>query len=378
LEPPVEEPLSIANLTLNLTNRCNLHCPFCDNGARAGEEVPVDILVNFLRAGRSAFSNDASLIVLGGEPLIRANRLFQLIEKAGDLFARPPMISTNGTLLSQEVVSRLSETRVEVQVSIDSANPELHDRGRGQGVHQKAIAGIRRLVDAGVYTIISMVFKQSTIDGMAGFLALAKELKVQEARFIPLRNAGAAAQADANKKELPDLMAAFQTLLATLEKCPEYTRLLARDFFSIAAAQCRYSSSRVSCGIGRRVIFIDADGSLYPCPNHVKETFRLGHVSTDSLEKILFHSEAMQNVRNQYHVSRYSQCSRCPFRRWCAGDCRGEVLATTRNPHAPSPHCDELKQMYTAILRLLAEGDSRVGGISAGMSRENANNRFLV
>jgi radical SAM protein with 4Fe4S-binding SPASM domain len=378
IDPPIEEPLSIANVTLNLTNRCNLHCPFCYNGARAGEEVPVDDLVDFLRAGRTAFSRDASLIILGGEPLIRANRLFQLVEKAGDLFAKPPMISTNGTLLDKEIVSRLSATRVEVQVSIDSANAEIHNRGRGKGVHEKAIAGIRRLVDAGVYTIVSMVFKQSTIGEMAGFLSLASELKVNEARFIPLRNAGAAANADANRRELPNLVAAFETLLGILENTPEYIKLLARDFFSIAAAQCHYSSSRVNCGIGRRVIFIDADGTLYPCPNHVKDAFRLGHVRTDSLEKTLLYSDAMQRIRDNYRVSRYPQCVKCPFKRWCAGDCRGEVLATTDNPYAPSPHCDELKQMYTVILWRLAEGDSRVSGISAGMSVEDAKNRFLV
>jgi len=378
LEPLEEEPLSIANVTLNLTNRCNLKCSFCYNGSRIGEEVALDDLADFLRVGRRAMSSDASLIILGGEPLIDANRLFGLLERVGDLFVRPPMISTNGTRLDQQMVSRLAATRVEVQVSIDSANPEVHDSGRGAGVHAKALAGIRRLVDAGVYTIISMVFKQSTIAEMAGLLDLANALGVNEARFIPLRGVGAASNTNAVNRDLPDLMAAFETLLTTLEKHPEYGRLLLRDFFSIAAAQCRHASSRVSCGIGRRVIFIDADGKLYPCPNHVKDAFYLGDVRVDSLEHVLRRSDAMRFVRNQYHVSRYSKCTKCPFKRWCAGDCRGEVLANTNDPHAASIHCQSLKKMYLRILWLLADDDPRIGSVTASISPDEVSSRFLV
>jgi radical SAM protein with 4Fe4S-binding SPASM domain len=371
---PDEEPLSIANVTFNITNRCNLSCPFCYNGLRDRQEVAIDDVVRFLRAGQKVFSKDASLIVLGGEPLLVPERLFALIDRAGGLFSRPPMISTNGTRLNDAMVARLAKARIEVQVSLDSADEATHDRGRGKGVYAKAVAGIRRLVDAGVYTIMSMVIKKSTLSGMADFLALSDELKVDEARFIPLRQVGAVSESCATSADLPDPLAGFEQLTAVLEAYPEYGRLLARDFFSIAAVQCRFSSSRVSCGIGRRVIFIDADGGIYPCPNHVTEAFRVGNITTDVLENVL--EQAMAPIRARYHIDLFSRCRTCPFRRWCAGDCRGEVVATTSDPAAPSPHCNSLRTMYKRILWRLALNDG-VGNVLGASSRHNAKNTFL-
>ncbi len=374
---PREEPLSIANVTFNITNRCNLRCPFCYNAERKGEEIPIDQVVGFLRSGMQSLSKDASLIILGGEPLLVPERLIPLVEGAGEIFQRSPMISTNGTRLDGEMVARLANIPIEVQVSLDSAHEEIHDRGRGKGVHRRAVAGIHRLVKKGVYTIVSMVIQRETVKEMEDLLALARDLGVNEARFIPLRNVGAAATSRTVVTELPDFLLGFQQLLSILDRHPEYGELLARDYFSIAAVQCRHSASRVSCGIGRRVIFIDADGTLYPCPNHVNDLFKLGHVAEDPLAEVLAAPDRMGRIRALYHIDRYPECAACPFKRWCAGDCRGEVLATTGNPLAPSPHCEALKQMYTEILWRLATGDAHVGGLLRGPSVHNAGNTYL-
>jgi radical SAM protein with 4Fe4S-binding SPASM domain len=374
---PNEEPLSIANVTFNITNRCNLHCPFCYNAKRDGDEAAIDTVLNFLRSGQKVFTPDASLIILGGEPLLDPERLLDLVDRGGELFSRPPMISTNGTRLDGALVNRLAKSRLEIQVSLDSADEATHDRARGKGVYARAVEGIRLLVDAGVYTIISMVITRNTVEQMGEFLALADKLKVDEARFIPLRKVGAAAESSVKADNLPDPLVGFEQLTAILDEHPEYGRLLARDFFTIAAEQCRFSSSRVSCGIGRRVIFIDADGTLFPCPNHATEAFRLGHIETDSLETILKGADRMGRIRKLYHVDNYRQCAKCPFKRWCAGDCRGEVLAMFKKPTAPSPHCKSLRKMYKQILWRLALGDSKLGGLLQESPRHSAKNTFL-
>ena len=46
---------------------------------------------------------------------------------------------------------------------------------------------------------------------------------------------------------------------------------------------------------------------------------------------------------------------------WCAGDCRGEVVASCGDWRQPSPHCDELREVYRWILWLLASGRSPLG-----------------
>ncbi len=376
--PPTQmsEPVEIANITLNLTNRCNLSCPFCYNGDRAGEEIPVAKIVSFLEAGAQVMSRDASLIILGGEPTLDPKRLLEFLDAAGPLFVRAPMISTNGTLLDDELVGELAARRVEVQVSLDSHRPDAHDASRGDGVFATAVEGIARLVAAGVHTIVSMVLQSSNIEDMENYLKLATDLGVNEARFIPLRNAGAAGDHDPGAA--PDRYAAFENLLDILARRPEFSRLLVRDFFSISMIQCRYTTSRVSCGIARRVIFIDADGEVYPCPNHVTPGFALGNVADDSLQHVLRDCVLANELRDRYRVDRYTRCRDCPFSHWCAGDCRGEVIAVTGDPAAPSPHCKELRAMYTRMLWLIADEDPRLAGLPERPAGKAAKDTFMV
>ncbi|MCP4676673.1 MAG: radical SAM protein [Deltaproteobacteria bacterium] len=372
---PAEEPVEIANVTLNLTNRCNLNCGFCYNAGLDKPAVSVEKLSLFIKNAQSDMSKDASLIILGGEPTLVPDRLFYLLDSVGDIFSQAPMISTNGTRLSRDIVKKFSDRRVEVQVSLDSHDSKVHDAGRGKGVFHRAITGIQRLVDAGVYTIVSMVYKQSNIQDMEGYLNLAMSLGVNEARFIPLRRVGAAK--NYQESEQPDQLAVFEHLLDILDRKPKLSELLKRDFFSIAMLQCRTSTSRVSCGIGRRVIFIDADGGIYPCPNHVTPDFLLGGVGTDTLYNILNKNHVMRGLRERYHVNRYTQCSKCAFKHWCAGDCRGEVLALTGIQTAPSPHCEQLFRMYTRILWLIAQGDTRLNNMAANSNRKDVKDTFL-
>ncbi len=354
-----EEPLSIANVTLNITNNCNLKCSFCYNGTRNRQEADVLKIAEFLRNSKETLSNDSSLIILGGEPLLDPKRLFLFLESVRGIFSRPPMISTNGTKITADIASQLAAANVEVQVSLDSYDPEAHDKSRGHGVFERASKGIEQLVKAGVYTIISMVVTKQTLAHMEGIFHLANSLQVNEARFIPLRNTGAAALNSKILESIPNPMHGFSMLLDILKRYPQYASLLGRDFFSVAAAQCSNCATRISCGIGRRVIFIDADGDLYPCPNHVMPDLNLGNILTSNMKAIMS-CLTMQTIRDRYHIDRFVSCNRCAFRRWCAGDCRGEVIATYKNPHAPSPNCSSLKKMYSEMLWCLALNDLRL------------------
>jgi radical SAM protein with 4Fe4S-binding SPASM domain len=363
-EPPASapEPLRIANLTVNLTNRCNLRCRWCYNAGRRTDEMPVGPLMDAIAAAKPIFDPAASFIVLGGEPLIAPERLWAALDRAAGVFAEPFLISTNGTLLDAAAVCGLASRRVEVQVSLDGVDAVRNDAVRGAGVFAKAVAGAQRLVDAGVPTILSMVYTRDSANDIEPYLDLALRLGVHEARLIPMRMIGGGAAAAA---ACPDQHTILTRLLDVLRRRPEFGRLLKRDYFSILATMCRASAQRTNCGIGRRVVFVDADGAVYPCPNHVFPDLRAGDLRTDRLVEIVERSPVMRAVRERYDVRRYTRCRACPFRHWCAGDCRGEVLATTGDPAAPSPHCAELRHIFIEMFWQIALGECTLGSVPA-------------
>jgi MoaA/NifB/PqqE/SkfB family radical SAM enzyme len=118
----------------------------------------------------------------GGEPLLRED-IFELISHVNQKKA-VPILFTNGLLLTQENVDKLSKAGLySLFVSIDSPLPDEHDKLRGvAGLFETAIEGIKRAKEKGIFVGFSSYATQSsTKDG--------KYKKIHElARRLGLQN----------------------------------------------------------------------------------------------------------------------------------------------------------------------------------------------
>ncbi|MBU6996112.1 MAG: radical SAM protein [Theionarchaea archaeon] len=137
------------------TYDCNLNCPYCyekkdpmtsltdDSCARISKFV--ERLIERQRA------RELDFLMYGGEPLLEIEHMMQLIRHftvaAGDTgFTFSVSMTTNGTLLTPEIVSELEQYPVEVvQVTLDGPK-SLHDLKRvyasGKGTYEDIIRGI--------------------------------------------------------------------------------------------------------------------------------------------------------------------------------------------------------------------------------------------
>lgn len=117
------------NLLLQVTNRCNMRCSFCDfwpNGVPPSEELTLD---DYRRLEEELTRLGTFLISIeGGEPLLRPD-LVDIVQ----LFSRRhmPMLFTNGWFIDEANARALFAAGViNVGVSIDYADAERHDRQR--------------------------------------------------------------------------------------------------------------------------------------------------------------------------------------------------------------------------------------------------------
>jgi len=113
LKAPIEAQLVV-------TRRCNLSCGYCTEYDHSSELIPLDVLKRRIDAlHHLTFTN---ITLLGGEPLLHP----QIAEVVAYANSRAQVsITTNGFLLSDELIQRLNEAGLSnMQVSIDTIYPE--------------------------------------------------------------------------------------------------------------------------------------------------------------------------------------------------------------------------------------------------------------
>jgi molybdenum cofactor biosynthesis enzyme MoaA len=116
----------------------------------------------------------------GGEPFMNPHimDILALTLKHG-----PATVLTNGTLLSPPTAERLarieadSRYSLEIRLSLDGHTAEKNDPIRGEGSFQKALGGVRVLVEQGFLPIITATDIQEDQEGTENFQAFSAALK---------------------------------------------------------------------------------------------------------------------------------------------------------------------------------------------------------
>jgi pyruvate-formate lyase-activating enzyme len=122
---------------------CNLACDYCCVGSSPRAEPRIISRDDFAALVDEAVNiGVGELYLTGGEPFM----LLDLDERLSlATAARPTTVLTNGMVWTGERRRRLEalpRDNLTLQISLDSADAELHDRHRGAGTHRRAREGI--------------------------------------------------------------------------------------------------------------------------------------------------------------------------------------------------------------------------------------------
>ena len=346
----------LENITINITRRCNLRCKHCYITIYESNDILNirDIKKFVIEAYDERFlSPDLNFAILGGEPLLEKEKTIEIANFGSDM-GFDVIISTNGLLIDSNFAKRAKESNLTVQVSLEGSSSEINDAIRGKGSFNEAKDGINQLVKNNVYTIISMVVQTNNFNDIESFYQFGRAMRVNEVRFIPLKIMG---QAKYNIKPIPKLTL-LHAIHDLIKKYKNAKMLLKRDFYSIMKTTCAHSYKTLYCGTGLKTILIDADGEVYPCPNHSLSEFRCGNIHNKSFKDIWINSPILKKIRSIYDINTINtECSKCIVKHWCAGGCRGESYENTKIMTSKAIGCKDIRDSIIETFWLLSNED---------------------
>ncbi|MFX1496306.1 MAG: radical SAM/SPASM domain-containing protein [Promethearchaeota archaeon] len=150
-------------MTFAVTYKCQCNCVHCSAGKFQKVNIPELSTEEAKRVIEESQKLGVSIIAFtGGEPLLRKD-IFELISHVNQK-KTVPILFTNGLLLTQENVDKLSKAGLySLFVSIDSPVPDEHNKLRGMiGLFETAIEGIKRAKEIGIFVGFSSYATQSS------------------------------------------------------------------------------------------------------------------------------------------------------------------------------------------------------------------------
>jgi radical SAM protein with 4Fe4S-binding SPASM domain len=329
----------------NLTARCNLACPHCYISAGSWRSSGDDLSTDDCRRITDEILdvNPAPMFVLsGGEPLVRDD-LEEIARHATDRGATV-VVGTNGTLLTGDRIRSLKEAGVRgVAVSVDSLDPDYHDRfRRGAGALQETLSAVDRLREHRLDFVVQTTLTRANRRELPELVSWAAEKGAVCFNLYFLvgtgRGEGMASgerltglepeENEAVLGELAGLQRAYRGRLMIRSKCqPQLMRHVHRE-----DPDSPLLNYRTRCPCGVQYCRITPEGKVTPCP-YLPEV--AGDLSRRSFGEIWRGSGLFRRLRGG---ELGGKCGRCRYREICGG-CRARAHAETGDVMGPDRSC---------------------------------------
>jgi GeoRSP system radical SAM/SPASM protein len=323
-----------APLTINwaVTNRCNFNCRHCYSRTDPSEELDGVTLSTCIEKIISA--GVLSINFGGGEPLLRTD-LLEIAAFASQRGLRVSM-NSNGYLIDRGKAKDLKGAGFsKVGISLDSHLPDVHDGFRGiRGSHQRAVAALSHLKEAGIKTSLSTVICTINHTAIQELIAFARQQGVSQLNFHNFKCSGLGYS---NKDELDLSAEAWKEFYLKAMKAKQEVKGLeiSLDDPIIASLGMKTETDSLVKGsvCGKLSLNIKSNGDITPCGFI---PIVIGNIVRDELKDVWDNSPVLDRMRNKKATGKCTTCSSFDD---CLGGCSARALALTGDFNNPDPHC---------------------------------------
>jgi len=336
----------IKALCLNIIQDCNLRCKYCfaDEGKYHGVrkamtlevgEKAIDFVIK-----NSGPRKNIEVDLFGGEPLMAFDLIKGIVEyakKQEKLYNKAIRftMTTNATLLNDEIMKYLDENMGNIVLSIDgrkSVNDKVRVKADGSGSYDRILPKIKKMVDMrdkskqyyvrGTFTRLNTDFYED-IKHMAdlGF----KEISIEPV-VLPNEH-----ELSIREEDLPVIFDQYDKLYKDMLKRHKDGNEFKFYHFNIdlQGGPCVYKRI-AGCGAGHEYIAVTPDGDIYPCHQFVgNKDFLMGDIYNG------INNTKMVQEFKEAHIYNKPTCTECWAKFYCSGGCQANNFNFNGDMHIP-------------------------------------------
>lgn len=332
----------LQNIIIEITQKCNERCVHCYIPHENKNSIMSDKDFYAIVDMCGGIETILNVRITGGECMSHPSfkNYIRYVKEKG--FALT--LLTNLTLLDDETIYILKEgTLSQVQVSMFSVNPEIHDRITAvPGSLEKTMKNIEKLKAAGVPVSIAtqaMEINKDSIERLyeytikhgfnlrCDWTIIAKENRNSENLSYRIRNLS-------NYKNI---------CKSRLKHCDGYEKELRK-----ALSRDPKPETSHLCNAGTNGLYIDTNLKVHPCPGW---DLIVGDLKSDSLSDIWNKSEKLQKVRDVV-LKDFPKCAKCDIRNLCSicmAQADMEKVANDFKFEMPEYVCSMYRVIYDTI-----------------------------
>jgi radical SAM protein with 4Fe4S-binding SPASM domain len=323
-QPAIEVPWSGNGLTLSapetlhlaITARCNLFCPGCYSlQPGIGPELTTTELCGLI--DQWAQMRIFQLAVGGGEPLLCQEKLFDVLTYARQR-GIVPNLTTNGTLLTADVIRRLEEVGVS-RINISWNGPGSAHLQRSQTVAQ----AIHLLLDSTLQVGVNLLVTPPLLPRLSDILIRLQRIGVRNVTFLRPKPPAALTKAStawykANRLHRSDLLQ-LRSIMNTWQGALklEVGSALVSLMGDVPLAFLRQRAV-YGCAAGRRICTVWPDGRVTPCS--FLADLSAGNVRQTPFAELWQRGENWHALRNPT-TRPQGGCIGCAIASQCGGAC---------------------------------------------------------
>lgn len=331
-------------MTLEVNQKCNLKCKYCYLGEKDGSKMSYDTACMAIDIAfqKVEYHKDKSIWFdfVGGEALLDFDMIRKMIvyieekNKIEQNILRFSM-TTNATLLNQEIIRYFVEKNFTLKVSIDGEKA-INDLNRlskaGYSVHDKIVSNLFFLRE--FEKLSNKIVQVTNVVTNNNYTYYADSVKyLTEELGFKLIDTGIDYYNDWTEKEKKGLEIEFRKVFDYFIQRAMQRKGFRWSFVESMIDIQKKSQKRkfYSCGAGIVSVYVRCDGTFFACPGNLDKKVKLGDIYSGFDKEKIQWLKCFEDINND-------KCHRCVAYEVCVEkSCVMMNIAKTGNPHEPDP-----------------------------------------